>query len=81
MQGFLNQVQNQHDLLYDVEQGDFDEEALEDDEPVFDFDVMEAYGLSSPHHTVPAHAHADPHAHAHIVPGHHDLEKTYRTIM
>ena len=75
MQGFLNQVQNQHDLLYDVEQGDFDEETLDDDEPVFDFDVMEAYGLSAPHHATPSHPHA------HVVPGHHDLEKTYHTIM
>ena len=36
---------------------------------------MEAYGLKVPEHTAPSHAHA------HSLPGHHDLEKTYRTIM
>ena len=36
---------------------------------------MEAYGLKSTKHTAPTRAHAR------VAPGHHDLEKTYRTIM
>ncbi len=50
-------------------------DTTDEDAHTYDFDVVEQYSIkATPHHDVHS-------PHTHVVPGHQDLEKTYRTIM
>ena len=53
---FLNEDQTSHNLFY---------EGHDDDEPVYDFDVIEAYGLRDSHPRAPT-----AHSHFHSAPSH-----------
>ena len=64
----MSQVQSSHDRL---------KQDINDDEPVFDFDVVEAYGLKDPHFKAPT----SHHTHAHMAPGHEDLSKAYHDLL